>query len=266
MEGQIMVNIVAIGRIGILGVGLGIGAALASMPGIAAADPTPDPNIFGAIDASLLQDAFPAADPSSNIAISVDGVSLLQEGSATATSGTGGDLAIAFGANSSATATGGLFDVASASGTDATATATGGNFDLASASSVFSTTGGTATAGDGSFDVAQEGGLNGVATADNGSFDSAFALTGASGSAVAQFGSGDFATDIGDGSAIAGGTSGLLGNVDFADNFGSLMEAMAGSSDTTAGSFDLAALLAGGTPDAIATGGNFLVTILPSLF
>jgi hypothetical protein len=264
MEGQIMVNIVAIRRIGILGVGLGIGAALASMPGIAAADPTPDPNIFGAIDPSLLQDAFPAAGP--NIAISVDGVSLLQEGSATAHSGTGGDLAIAFGANSSATATGGIFDVASASGTDATATATGGNFDLATANSVFSTTGGTATAGNGNFDVAQEGGLNGVATADNGSFDSAFALTGASGSAVAQFGSGDFATDIGDGSAIAGGTSGLLGNVDFADNFGSLMEAMAGSSDTTAGSFDLAALLAGGTPDAIATGGNFLVTILPSLF
>lgn len=34
-----MVNIVAIGRIGILGVGLGIGAALASMQGIAAGHP-----------------------------------------------------------------------------------------------------------------------------------------------------------------------------------------------------------------------------------
>jgi hypothetical protein len=265
MEGQIMVNIVAIRRIGILGVGLGIGAALASMPGIAAADPTPDPNIFGAIDPSLLQDAFPAAGP--NIAISVDGVSLLQEGSATAHSGTGGDLAIAFGANSSATATGGIFDVASASGTDATATATGGNFDLATANSVFSTTGGTATAGEGgSFDVAQEGGLNGVATADHGSFDSAFALTGASGSAVAQFGNGDFATNIGDGSASAGGTSAsLLGNFDIADNFGSLSEAMAGSSDTASGSFDLAAILAGGTGDATATGMSFLVCILPGL-
>jgi hypothetical protein len=218
MEGQIMVNIVAISRIGILGVSLGIGAALASMPGIAAADPTPDPNIFGAIDPSLLQDAFPAADPTSNIAISVDGVSLLQEGTAMANSGSG-DIAIAFGNDANATATGGFFDIASASGTDATATASGGNFDLATANSVFSTTGGTATAGNGDFDVAQEGGLNGVATADNGSFDSAFALTSASGSAVAQFGNGDFATDIGDGSASAGGTSdSLLGNLDIADN------------------------------------------------
>jgi hypothetical protein len=58
MEGQIMVNIVAIGRIGILGVGLGIGAALASMPGIAAADPTPDP--FSSIDQLLGGLADPA--------------------------------------------------------------------------------------------------------------------------------------------------------------------------------------------------------------
>jgi len=199
-----------------------------------------------------------------NIAISVDGFSLLQDGTATANSGSG-DIAIAVGNDATATATDGFGNYASASGTDATATASGGNFDIATANSVFSTTGGTATAGDGSFDVAQEGGLNGVATADNGSFDSAFALTGASGSAVAQFGNGDFATDIGDGSTIAGGNASFMGNVDIADNFGSLMQAMAGSSDTAAGSFDLAAILAGGTPDAIATGGNFIVCILPGL-
>jgi hypothetical protein len=143
MGGRIMENIIAIGRIGILGVGLGIGAALASMPGIAAADPTPDPNIYGAIDASVLQDAFPAADPSLNIAISVDGVPLLQEGTASATSGSG-DFAIAVGNDSSATATGGIFDMASA-GTDSTATATDGNFDVASAGSGLSATGGIAT-------------------------------------------------------------------------------------------------------------------------
>jgi hypothetical protein len=40
---------------------------------------------------------------------------------------------------------------------------------------------------------------------------------------------------------------------------------MAGSSDIAPGSFDLAAILAGGTPDATATGANFLVEILPSL-
>jgi hypothetical protein len=267
MGGRIMVNIIAIGRIGILGVGLGIGAALAAMPGIAAADPSPDPNIYGAVDASVLQDAFPAADPSTlNIDISVDGITLFQEGTASATSGSG-DIAIAVGNDASATATGGVGDFASASGTDSVAFAGDGNFDLATASSVFSTTGGIATAGKGNFDVAQAGGLNGVATANNGSFDSAYALTGNSGSAVVEFGSGDSATNIGDGSASAGGTSdSLMGNFDFATNLGSLSEATAGSSDIASGSYDIAAILAGGTGDATATGGNFLVEILPSLF
>lgn len=105
-----------------------------------------------------------------------------------------------------------------------------------------------------------------MATATNGSFDRAFSLTGASGTAVAEFGNGDSATNIGDGFASAGGmSSSLLGNADIADNFGGLMEAVAGSSDTASGSFDLAAILAGGTPDAIATGANFLVCILPGL-
>jgi len=134
---------------------------------------------------------------------------------------------------------------------------------------VFSTTGGSATAGDGNFDVAHEGGLNGVALAGNGSFDSAYDLTGASGHAIAELGNGDSAINIGDGLASAGGTSessSIPGNYDIAENFGSLMTAMAGSSDVASGSFDLAAILAGGTPDATATGGNFLVDILPSLF
>jgi hypothetical protein len=259
-----MLRIIAIGRIGLLGVGLGVGAALASIPGIAAADPSPDPNVVGAVDAASL---FPALDPSSlNIDISVDGFTLLHEGTASATSGTG-DIAIAFGADSSASATGGFGDVASAYGTDASATAIDGNFDLASANSVLSTTGGTALAGYGSFDIAQEGGLSGIATADHGSFDIATALTGASGTATAQFGNADIATNIGDGSTLAGGSGAtLLGNYDLAENLGSLMSATAGSSDTAAGSFDIAAILAQGTGDANATGANFLVDILPSLF
>jgi hypothetical protein len=249
---------------GLLAVGFGIGAVLAGT-GVASADSSTDP--FSLIDDLLGGLAVPAQTSALDMQVSIDGFELFPTAgnTATATSGTG-DIAIAIGNGSNATATGGFGDFANASGTDATASATGGNFDVASASSVFSTTGGTATAGNGSFDVAQEGGLNGVATADNGSFDSAFALTGASGSAVAQFGNGDSATDIGDGSAIAGGTSdSLLGNSDIADNFGSLMQAMAGSSDIAPGSFDLAAILAGGTPDATATGANFLVEILPSL-
>lgn len=137
-----MVNIIAIGRIGILGVGLGIGATLAAMPGIAAADPTPDPNIYGALDASVLQDALPASDPSLNIAINIDGIPLLHLGTATATSDSG-DFAIAVGNDANASATGGFGDFASADGTDASATASGGDFDIASGNSVFSTTGGT---------------------------------------------------------------------------------------------------------------------------
>ena len=199
-----MLNIIAIGRIGIFGAGLGIGATLALGPGIAAADPAADPNIYGAIDPSLLQDALPAADP--NIAISVDGFTLLQDGTASATSGSG-DFAIAVGDGANATATGGFGDYASAHGADASAFAGEGNFDVATANSVFSTTGGSATAGDGNFDVAHEGGLNGVALAGNGSFDSAYDLTGASGHAIADLGNGDSAINIGDGSAIAGGTS-----------------------------------------------------------
>jgi hypothetical protein len=262
-----MLNILAIGRIGIIGVGLSVGGALAAMPGVASADPTTDPNILSVIDPSaLVQDVFPAADPAPNIAISIDGLTLLQDGTASATSGTG-DFAIAIGNDASATAIGGVGNMASAYGTDATATATDGNFNFASANSVFSTTGGTATAGGGNFDVAQEGGLNGVAEAENGSFDSAYALTGASGTAIAEFGNGDVATNIGDGFTQAGGTSdSLLGNADFAENLGSLMSAIAGSSDTASGSFDIAAILAQGTADANATGANFLVDILPSLF
>jgi hypothetical protein len=266
MGGRIMVNIIAIGRIGVLGVGLGIGAALASMPGIAAADPTPDPNIYGAVDASVLQDAFPAADPSTNIAISVDGVSLLHVGTAAAHSGSG-DFAIAVGNDASASATGGVGDMASAAGPDSTATVTGGNFDVASDNSGLGTAGGQATVTGGNFDMASASGLNGTATAGNGSFDSAYALTGNSGSAVAEFGNGDVATDIGDGSASAGGTSdSLLGNFDYATNLGTLFEATAGSSDVASGSYDFAAILTGGTSDLSATGANFLFETLPSLF
>jgi hypothetical protein len=260
-----MLNIVTIGRIGVLGVGLGVGAALASIPGIAAADPSPDPNVVSAVDAASLFPA-PAADPSLNIDISVDGFTLLHEGTASASSGMG-DIAIAVGADSFATASGGFGDVATASGPDSNASAVDGNFDFASASSVFSSAGGTATAGGGNFDVAQEGGLNGVAVAYNGSFDGAFALTGNSGTAIAEHGDGDFANTTGDGFSSAGGTSdSLLGNADYAVNLGSLMEATAGSSDTASGSFDIAAILAGGTADANATGANFLVDILPNLF
>jgi hypothetical protein len=105
----------AIGRIGILAVGLGIGAAIASTPGIASADP--DPFLFDFND----------------IAISFNGVSLFSEGTATADSGTAGEFNFAFadGAGADAVATDGTGNIAEAEGTDASAVATDGNYDTA---------------------------------------------------------------------------------------------------------------------------------------
>jgi hypothetical protein len=83
-----------LGRLGMLAVGLGMGAAVASTPGIASADPF----------------SFDFND----IAISFDGTTLFSEGSAYADSGSAGEFNFAF-----------------ADGTDAYATAAGGNGDTA---------------------------------------------------------------------------------------------------------------------------------------
>jgi hypothetical protein len=87
-----MVNARGLTRLGMLAVGLGIGATVASTPGIASAD-------------------------SLDFQISIDGYDLLPtaDNSATATSGMG-DFAIAFGAGATATATGGTGDFAMADG------------------------------------------------------------------------------------------------------------------------------------------------------
>src|SRR5277367_4196933 len=124
---------------GLLAVGLGIGAVVAATAGTAAADPVwpLDPNVAAAsvdgVTGTLgTAAADPAALPDPDIAISFSGITLLQDGNAIATSGTG-DLAIAFGASSDADATGGLFDSAIALGTGSIADATGGNLDTATA-------------------------------------------------------------------------------------------------------------------------------------
>ena len=88
-----MTNAKTIGRLGMLAVGLGIGAAAAAAPGIASADS--DPLDAAAFDPSALV-ADPALPASGlNLAISIDGYTLLQVGSAQAFSGTA-DLAIAY--------------------------------------------------------------------------------------------------------------------------------------------------------------------------
>ena len=119
----------ALTRLGLLAVGLGVGAALASMPAIASADTSSD--WLSAVD-SFLSSAAPAAGttPALNLAISMDGVSF-QSGDAYAYSGSSGDIAIANGAGASAYAFG-TDNYASVDGTDSSAVA--GGYDAAQAS------------------------------------------------------------------------------------------------------------------------------------
>src|ERR1700722_17337889 len=101
-----MVNSRGVARLGMLAVGLGIGAAVASTPGVARAD---------------------------DFQISIDGMDLFSTVGNTATAFSGsGDIAIAFGDGASASAVGGTGDFALAAGSDAEAGA-GGSDMLAGA-------------------------------------------------------------------------------------------------------------------------------------
>jgi hypothetical protein len=288
------VNARGLGRLGILAVGLGIGAAVASTPGIASAD-TPATDPFSWLAGLDLGEAaaLPAASPF-DLDISVDGFTLLDLGSgAIATSGTG-DIAIAFGANSSATAEGGFGDyalattVTTAIAGDPNPGATGNNFDFASADGI------------GSYAEAGNNGLT-YPDATGSSFDYASAsggsATGTDGAAaLAGFnGSGDSASAVGQEAYADSGFSlttpanydsaSVLGNVNTpTDDYalaGSYLNGAGGSNDTafvidpsgTMGSGALAgdgfnsdlAGVFGDAHDATATGANFVVDILPSL-
>jgi hypothetical protein len=134
-----MVNRHGIARLGMLAVGLGIGAGWAHMP-IASADTPSD--AASTVD-GLVSGVSPAAATPINLDISFDGYTIYDGGgTAVADTGTAGngnfDFAIAYGADSSATAEGGTGDYALASGTNAlanagslTAGATGNNYDIA---------------------------------------------------------------------------------------------------------------------------------------
>jgi hypothetical protein len=340
-KGRPMVNLSGIARLGILAVGLGIGAAWAHTP-VAAADSSSD--WLSSID-GLLSGALPAADPSGlNLAISFDGMSLLSEGTAKATTASGEyGLAIAYGDGASATAEGGTGNYALADGTNAEAAAggaagsTGNNFDssidignngdvvadqdyngaYAGAGSLLGGEGGT---GGGSYNTAIDignnasgtledgahagaGGLEGlgddgnhnfaidIGNNSNGTGQGAIAVGGdynsgsyqgnidvADGSnghfAYAGFGDGNIANVVGDnGYAASGGgfDPAVVGNDNIAtvfDPFGTLgSTAVAGEGLDVAGNFDLAAVFGDGFDTFPgATGGNFLVEILPNLF
>jgi len=204
----------AMGRLGGLAIGLGIGAALAGAAGVASADPLPpfDPNDF---------------------AISIDGFTLFQTGSATATSGMG-DFAIADGANSLAKAVGGFGDFASADGAHAVAfagdTTPGSNFDFASvvgnnsdASVRFGSFDFASVVGNGSGGSAGLGELNTPANFAN--FDSAFVL-GDNSVSGANLGSNNLAFvfdpfgSLGSEAFAQGVDGGLPGNFDLAGVLG----------------------------------------------
>ena len=128
-----------IARLGMLVVGLGVGAGWAHMP-VASADTSSD--AAATTDSLLSGAALPAATPI-NLDISFDGYTIYDGGgSAVAETGAQGnglyDFAIAYGADSTAIAEGGTGDYALADGTDAlakagslTSGATGFNYDYA---------------------------------------------------------------------------------------------------------------------------------------
>jgi hypothetical protein len=262
----------SIGRFGILAIGLGFGVAFAAMSPSAAADPAAPFNPLPFVPDLL---AAPAADPTLDLAISVDGIPLFSSGTAEAESGSG-DIAIAYGADSHATAgTGeagpGLFDTAFADGANSQALAGTGNFD----SSFANGTNSIGQTGDGNFDAASADGAFGEAGAGGSDLNSSsFDYASSVGTDALAF-AGSFqdqpdptAPSAGD-VALVYDPSGTEGSTVFAGNgladlgavFGDHSDAFSG----LAGSFDLAAAFGDSVGTATATDGNFLLDILPSL-
>jgi hypothetical protein len=229
-----------VARLGMLAVGLGVGAAIASTPGIAAADSSTD--WLASID-SLLGGALPAPATSGlDLAISFDGYSLVSDGSASAYTGAAGngnyDLAIAYGDGATANAYGGSGDSALADGSNAYANAGGGsgaNFDQAVdiGNNDLPSTGyydgayagdadliGNGSGGTGSYDTAIDIGNNtndvgeGVG-GNSGAFAGAGGLVG-----VAGNGNNDTAIDIGNNSGFGNGPAAVDGNYNYVSESG----------------------------------------------
>jgi hypothetical protein len=185
------VNARDLGRLGVLAVGLGIGAAVSHSP-VAAADSTTD--WLSSIDSFVSGGALPAPAVSTlNLDISFDGDTIYSSGSAYAATEPGEyGLAIAYGADSEAVA---------ASGT--------GDYALASGAGAYAVAGGALGSGSGNnFDSAIDIGSN------TGSSDGVFALDGSNDSAV-QIGNN---TGAGDGAFAGHGSNNSA--IDFGNNSG----------------------------------------------
>jgi hypothetical protein len=301
-----MVNVRGLGRLGMLAVGLGVGAAVAHSP-VASADSSTD--WLSSIDGLLGGGALPALVPSDlNLSISFDGYQLINDGSAFAGTVSGEyGLAIAYGPNSEAIAQDGIGDFALADGTQAGAYAgdsggTGNNFDSAidignntddsdfssadegsynSAIQIGNNTGieDGSFAGDGDHDTAIDIGSN---TGEN---DGPFAEVGNynTDAVDGNFNGDDIGGFAGDGNynlagsvgnqsdAYAGGYEKLVSNgniafvLDPTATDGSYADAGADTSTSSAGGYDLAAVLGVDGTTANAIGAPFLYDIVTAL-
>jgi hypothetical protein len=244
-----MVNVHGMARLGVLAVGLGIGAAWAHAP-VASADSSTD--WLSSIDSVLAGGALPAPSSGLDLAISFDGHSLVSDGSAYAYT-TPGDygLAIAYGDSAHAYAQG-IGDSASADGTDAYAYASGGTGDsaVADGTSASAVAGGSqastgsnydtaidigsnadgddgAYAGNSDLDGGTDGGTGSYDTAidignnANGNYDGSFAGAGGLGEYTGN-GNNDTAIDVGNNSGQNDGSQALDGNGNYASESGSI--------------------------------------------
>jgi hypothetical protein len=267
-----MVNPRCLGRLSLLAAGLGVGVAIAATPEVASADSSTD--WLSSIDSLLSGGGLSGAPTDLNLAISIDGHSLVSVGSATANSGTG-DIAIAYGANSTAFAGGGYGDYAMADGTnalakagDAATGATGSNFDSATdignndvvtagapggAYSGSADLNGGTGAGTNSFDSAIDVGNNtdgGTVGGDDGAYAGSGGGIGADGN-----GNDDTAIDIGNNSGTYDGPAAVNGTSDYAvelgDNTGQYQGAGAGE-----GNDDFASIV--GNNSTVDAGGDLV--------
>ncbi len=250
--------------------GLGIGGALAATPGTASADSS---DWLTAVDSFLSGVAVPAASDASalNLAISFDGMTLFQDGTAYAYTGSNGDIAYANGAGATAYAFG-TNNYAGVDGTDSTAISGGYNDALAgtSADNTAFAFGNNDTAFAGTTDAANPGSFNysiifgngdgaysGGTAAGAGSYDGAYVEGNNLATALAQGGNHllDFVKFYGDGGTpAAAATTDLLGS----DPSGALADGSAFWTDLFSG--DTA-----GATGALADGSGVWADLLSSL-
>jgi hypothetical protein len=250
-----MGNVRGIARLGTLAVGLGLGAAWAHTP-VASADSSTD--WLSSIDSLLGGSALPAPSSGLDLAISFDGYSLFQDGSATADTTTGdyslaiavgeGAGAYAYGTEGSAYAdgidadaisAGGTGDMADAEGTEAVAWAGGQDSDTGADDDTAIDIGNNASTGIRDGALAGNADLNDATASGTGSHDTAIdignntddgslggydgAFAGAGGlTGGSGDGNNDTAIDVGNNSGDQDGSQALDGNGNYASESGSI--------------------------------------------